>query len=136
MPLNLHKGRALTSLSLTPLIDVVFLLLIFFLVATKFAEEDRQLDVQLPTANEARPLTQQPQQLHVGVTEDGHFFVEGRRLTFQELDETMARAVENNPVSQAVVIRADERVDLRHVVQVMDLCNRHAISDYDLTVKE
>ena len=43
MAVNINKGQALGALSLTPLIDVVFLLLIFFLVATKFAEEDKEM---------------------------------------------------------------------------------------------
>ena len=52
MAVRIRKSSVLQSLSLTPLIDVVFLLLVFFLVATRFAEEDRQLDVKLPTASE------------------------------------------------------------------------------------
>ena len=53
MAVKIDKGSALDSLSLTPLIDIVFLLLIFFLVATKFAEEERELAVMLPEASEA-----------------------------------------------------------------------------------
>lgn len=136
MAVSIKKGAALGSLSLTPLIDVVFLLLIFFLVATKFAEEDHELDVQLPSASEARPLTSQPLELFVGITDAGKFFVGGREITYEELDETMERAVENNPVNQSVVIRADKRVPLEHVVQVMDLCNRHAINDYTVTTEQ
>ena len=48
---------------MTPLIDVVFQLLLFFLVATRFAAEDRELDVMLPAASEAKPLTAQPQRI-------------------------------------------------------------------------
>ena len=136
MAVSIKKGAALGSLSLTPLIDVVFLLLIFFLVATKFAEEDHELDVQLPSASEARPLTSQPLELFVGITDEGKFFVGGREITFEELDETMERSVENNPVNQSVVIRADKRVPLEFVVQVMDLCNRHAINDYTVTTEQ
>ena len=136
MAVSIKKGTALESLSLTPLIDVVFLLLIFFLVATKFAEEDHELDVQLPSASEARPLTVQPLELFIGVSDQGKFYVGGREVTHEELDEAMGRAVENNPVNQAVVIRADKRVPFEYVVQVMDLCNRHAISDYTVTTEQ
>ena len=51
MAVKIKKGTALGALSLTPLIDIVFLLLIFFLVATRFAEEDRERDVELPSAS-------------------------------------------------------------------------------------
>ncbi|MCA9174564.1 MAG: biopolymer transporter ExbD [Planctomycetales bacterium] len=136
MAVTINKGRALSSLSLTPLIDVVFLLLIFFLVATKFAEEDHEMDVQLPSASEARPLTSQPLELFVGISDSGTFFVGGREVTHEELDDTMGRAVENNPINQSVVIRADKRVPFDYVVQVMDLCNRHAITDYKVTTEK
>ena len=53
MAVKIKQGRALAALSMTPLIDVVFLLLIFFLVATRFEQEDRELDVVLPSASEA-----------------------------------------------------------------------------------
>ena len=45
MAVKIKQGRALAALSMTPLIDVVFLLLIFFLVATRFEQEDRALEV-------------------------------------------------------------------------------------------
>ena len=48
MPVTIKKGTALSSLSMTPLIDIVFLLLIFFLVTTRFSEEDHELEVMLP----------------------------------------------------------------------------------------
>ena len=51
MPVKFKQGQALMSLSLTPLIDVVFQLLLFFIVATRFADEDRELIVPLPDAS-------------------------------------------------------------------------------------
>ena len=48
MAVKIKKGNALSALSLTPLIDVVFLLLVFFLVTTRFAQEDYELSVVLP----------------------------------------------------------------------------------------
>ena len=53
MAVNIDKGRALDSINMTPVIDMVFLLLIFFLVASQFAEEERSLEVVLPSASEA-----------------------------------------------------------------------------------
>ena len=64
MAVKIRKSMLLQSLSLTPLIDVVFLLLIFFLVATRFAEEERSLEVKLPTASESKPMTFKPKAFH------------------------------------------------------------------------
>ena len=54
---NIKRSRVASTLSLTPLIDVVFLLLIFFLVTSEFEEEERRLDIVLPTATSAVPMT-------------------------------------------------------------------------------
>ena len=71
MAIELKQGRVLGALSLTPLIDVVFLLLIFFLVASRLSQEDRQLDIALPSAANAMPMTVMPQELVVNVDVQG-----------------------------------------------------------------
>jgi biopolymer transport protein ExbD len=133
MAVNIKHGRALGALSMTPLIDVVFLLLIFFLVASRFAQEDRELDVILPSASSAVPLTVQPTELFVNVDHEGRFFVAGKFLDADEVRAVLEQAVANNPVNQSVIIRADERVPFRAVVTVMDLCNQTGIYDYSVT---
>jgi biopolymer transport protein ExbD len=57
MSVKIDKGRLASGLELTPMIDIVFLLMIFFLVASKLDEDDRSLDVVLPQAAAAKPLT-------------------------------------------------------------------------------
>ncbi len=134
MAVKLKRGQALGTLSLTPLIDVVFLLLIFFLVATRFAQEDRELDVVLPSASEARPLTVQPRELFVNIDHQGNFFIDGKTLNGDEVEAVLRQAVANNPVNQSVIIRADKRVQLDYAVLVMNLCNKVGILDYKLTI--
>lgn len=135
MSVKINKGAALASLSITPLIDIVFLLLIFFLVATRFAQEDRELDVLLPSASEAKPLTVAPKELFVNIDKDGRFYVGGEILSANGVLEKLERAAVNNPGHQSVVIRADKRVVLDYAVQVMNLCNRAGISNYVLTTQ-
>ena len=135
MSVKIKKGVALASLSITPLIDIVFLLLIFFLVATRFAQEDRELDVLLPSASEAKPLTEAPKELFVNIDKDGRYYVGGDILTAEGVFERLQSAAVNNPGHQSVVIRADKRVMLDYAVQVMNLCNKSGISDYKLTIK-
>jgi biopolymer transport protein ExbD len=113
----------------------VFLLLVFFLVATRFAQEDRELEVQLPTASEARPLTEEPKELFVNIDKDGNYFVAGQRLAAPEVEVALRQAVADNPVNQSVVIRADKRVPFDFVVTIMDLCNRTGVRDYTVTTQ-
>ena len=133
MSVQLKKSTALANLSLTPLIDVVFLLLIFFLVTARFAEEDRELDVVLPSASEAQPLTVQPKEIFVNIDDSGRYFVDDKVMSIEEVGELLERAVANNPTSQSVIIRADKRVQLDHAVAIMNACNRAGVYDYTLT---
>jgi len=120
----------LSGLSLTPLIDIVFLLLIFFLVATKFEEEEREMQVVLPQSAEAMPIVARPSELFVNVDQEGRFLVAGRHVDEDELLRVFQQAWADNPGRQTVVIRADERCVWKHVVAVMDLCNKANIRDY------
>ncbi len=136
MAVEIDKGSALNTLSLTPLIDIVFLLLIFFLVATRFAEEEQEMDVMLPDASEAQPLTKKPRELFVNIDEKGAYYVTGKIVELPELEKILEAAYVNNPGRASVVIRADRRVPLQYAVSVMNACKKTGIRDYRLTTKK
>jgi biopolymer transport protein ExbD len=144
MAVKVNRGKALESLSLTPLIDVVFLLLIFFLLSTEFAEEKRQrelaeekrLRIELPEASEAMPLTSQPSELFVHIDKDGRFFCRGDFVDGTELLRILKQAWRNNPGRQAVIIRADRRCQFDYVVKAMNACNQANIRDYQVTAAD
>ena len=133
MTVRIRKSSVVEAMSLTPLIDIVFLLLIFFLVATRFAEEDRELDVVLPTASEAQPLVVQPQQIFVNIDQDGTFYLGGEHLDSQQLEMALRQNAANNPANMSVKIRADQRSDCQSLITVMNLCNQVGIFDYSVT---
>lgn len=135
MPVAIKKSTALGKLNLTPMIDVVFLLLIFFLVATKFEEQERELNVVLPQASEAMPLTAKPKELFVNVDREGRYIVNGQQLNLAALLDTLRQAAASNPGRQTVIIRADKRCVWEHVVAVMNLCNKAHIRDYRVTTE-
>ncbi len=122
MTIQLKTSRALASLSLTPLIDVVFLLLIFFLVATRFAEEEREMDIVLPEASEAAPLIVKPSHLFINVDKDGQYFVGGEQLDVAELEAALRQAWANNPEQQeSRIIRGDKRTAWESIATAMNL---------------
>jgi biopolymer transport protein ExbD len=133
MAVELEKTNSLFSLSLTPLIDVVFLLLVFFLVATEFAEQERELRVLLPEASEAQPLTSKPRELFLNIDAQGRYFVSGRTLTPDELDAALEMAWVNNPGRASVIIRADKRCPWQYVVAAINACLKANIRDYKVT---
>ena len=97
MTIRIHKRGAIGSLSLTPLIDIVFLLLIFFLVATRFSEEDKELDVDLPTASQAQPLVAEKEVTRIYVDRDGRFFVGDQLLDQLGVERSLRQTVANLP---------------------------------------
>jgi biopolymer transport protein ExbD len=136
MSVNINKGRTSGLVDLTPMIDVVFQLLLFFLVASRFADEERDLKVVLPQASEARPLIAKPEEFIVNVDRQGKIFVNHKVMTLQQLDRQLAQLAVSNPGRQTVVIRADERSDLKYAVSVMNACNKANIRDYRLSTAE
>ena len=130
MALTLNKGRSLGLLDLTPMIDVVFNLLIFFMVVSHFADTERDLKVRLPDGSEAMPITAKPREMYINIDEQGRYFVRSQQVTRQELGEILTQAALNNPTNQTVVIRADKRVAWDFVATAMRLCNQAGIHDY------
>ncbi len=134
MAVKINKGSS-QEVNLTPMIDLVFNLLIFFMVATEFAKEENELNVVLPSASAAMPLTAKPKEIFINITDTGEFFMIGKRVDETEIETYLIRAARNNPVQQKVIIRADKRVPFASVVKVMDLCNKAQVRDYTVTTE-
>ena len=129
MAVTIKKGTALGSLSMTPLIDIVFLLLIFFLVTTRFSEEDHELEVMLPTASEAKPLVVKPKEIFINIDSDGGYFIGSAKIDLEKMESMLAEADVNNPTGQTVIIRADRRCAWDAVVDAINTCQRAGIHD-------
>ena len=136
MAVKIKRSTVAGTLSLTPLIDVVFLLLIFFLVTSEFEEEERRIDIVLPTATSAVPMTSKPREIVIDIDEDGIVYLGGQPISGDNLEELLRAAVANNPTNQSAVIRADRATAFQPVVGVMDVCNRAGVSDYTVTTQE
>jgi biopolymer transport protein ExbD len=119
-----HEREPSPEINLTPLIDVVFLLLIFFMVSTTF-ERDAELLVELPQASsEAEPARQDT--IEVVVDVQGRFYVGGHQLVNTQLD-TVRRALEQAAEGldePQVVVSADAQTPHQAVVTVMDAARR------------
>ena len=123
------------EINITPIIDMVFLLLIFFLVATKFADIERDVRIDPPSSRNARPVTAIPQELVINVTAEGRIFIAGAEQAIEDLDRLLAAAIAKNP-QQSVVIRGDKQAMLQLAVNVLDLCERHGIARTYLTTRQ
>jgi biopolymer transport protein ExbD len=123
------------DIDLTPVIDMVFLLLIFFLVATKFADVERDVRVHPPSSRHARPITAIPEELVVNVTAEGDLLVAGRQRSMEEIGYLLKTATQGNP-HQSVVIRGDRNAVLHNAVGVLDLCEKYKVERTYLTTQQ
>ena len=94
------------TLEMTPLIDMVFLLLIFFLVATTFHQTEREMQIALPPAAFTGPISTALREIIINVDSDGSIIVSGRTIEPDDLRAMIAQAVEANP-DQKVTLRGD-----------------------------
>ena len=108
---------------LTPMIDVVFLLLCFFVTSQIFAQWETEIDVALPTAQTGEVPQRLPGEVIINVLADGSTVVNGQNLADAELRSMMDRLVQLFP-GQPVLLRADKLTDYEHVVRVLDTCRQ------------
>jgi len=111
------RSDADIAVDIAPLIDVVFILLIFFLVTATFVE-DTGLQIDRPKATEAEPLP--AESLRIQLTERGAFYVDGQQLEVSELRERIQHFVEAAPRSSVIVI-PDARAAAGALVDVLDI---------------
>ncbi len=126
--MNFRRGLPPESVGfqLAPMIDVVFLLLCFFVASQLFAQWESEIDIQLPTARSATTPERLPGEVILNVRADGTVVVSGRTLDADELDRLLARLVEIFP-GQPVILRADRSTPYQHVIAVIDACRRAEI---------
>jgi biopolymer transport protein ExbD len=119
------RPRAEPEVNLTSLIDVVLLLLIFFMVSTSFVKQS-QISIRLPQADSAAVVEEKPQQLDIMITEQGTYLVNGREL-INSRPETIRNALQklsDGDTSLPLTISADANARHQHVVTAMDVAGK------------
>lgn len=114
--------------NMTPVIDVVFLLLIFFLVATRMDQQELEVpaekeEIALPEVPSAQPMVMPPDHIVVNVTRDGAYIVNGEQVSEQQLLAIFRAAGEKNPGTQTVLVRGDGDSLLKHTARVLQFGN-------------
>ena len=123
-------------INLTPMIDVILTLLIFFMAATKLYDWDEQkLDVQVPNVASAEPLTEVPDDISLSISQDGKLAFNEDLVTLEELQQRLLTARKNYS-DQGVKIRADGRVPHQNVAEAMSACHAAGIGRIMFSVHE
>lgn len=124
------------DVNLTPLIDVVFLLLIFFMVTTTFQRET-ELQVNLPEAD-ATAAEDKQRPLEIVIDARGRYFVDGHELV-NSSPETLSAAIQKLTVGQKdrqVIVRADANVPFQPVVTAMDVVSKLGLVHMSIATSE
>jgi biopolymer transport protein ExbD len=116
------------GIQLAPLVDVLLLLLIFFLMTWNAARNENELDVKVPKASAARERSAPIGDVVVNVKSDGNVVVNRRTLNAAELTDLLKGLVQLN-AEQAVVIRGDETGAYKNVVEVLNICSQAGVSN-------
>ncbi|MBI4878733.1 MAG: biopolymer transporter ExbD [Planctomycetes bacterium] len=116
------------QINLTPLIDMVFLLLIFFMCATSFLDPEREIGIELPQAVSGEAPGEAPDELIINVLQDGTLIVSGRETDQAGLAAALERAARKS-AELPVTIRGDRLVHHERIVQVMDACGAAGLTN-------
>ena len=122
------------SLQLTSLIDVVFLLLIFFMVSTSFVDFTRRLDIELPEAKSSAEVVEKKSFLiEVGV--EKRISLNGKTVLLDDLESELKAGVVSGKFKPSLTVKADKRLDYGYVIKVMGLISGAGIRDISLATK-
>lgn len=125
------RRREDPRVDLTPLIDIVFLLLIFFLITTTFVKERKpNIPINVPAASSAE-VTPKEDGLTIHVTQDGKLFVKDEPKTEEELGGLLDEIKVRNPKTP-VLIRADERTQHGVIVRIMDMAKQKGLHRFGI----
>jgi len=135
MRIRRRNDESMELISLTSLIDVMFILIIFFLATTTFYQEERDLKVNLPDASDGQTLSSETSVLVINVREDGSYLLGTQSVTLPALHQALIQRLKEKP-EQKVLVRGDERSLHGHVAAAVLTCKRAGIQEanigYDL----
>lgn len=133
MPLKTHRDEQPT-LNMTPMIDVVFLLIIFFMVGTKFSELERKIGLQVPEVAKAGALTPAPKKRVVNVYRDGRIDLDRQAVTLEELTDQLT-AARGQYRDLGVLIRGDGQGAFQRVAEVLAACKEAGVAELGISVR-
>ncbi len=128
MPLKLSTEEDLPSLNLTSMIDVLFVLILFFMVGTTFNQQEKQVDIKLPGISAPKSMMPAPQRREVQVAADGTIFLDGNRLSILELTQRLGDMRRSYP-DLSVAIRGDGDAKHKTIVPVLGAINRAGVTN-------
>jgi biopolymer transport protein ExbD len=108
---------------IAPMVDILLVILVFFIVTWNFALSENELDVRVPTATKANETQPYVGQVVINIAANGTVIVNRQPKTSQELLELLRKLSQLYP-DQAIIVRGDQGVEYKHIVDVLDICRQ------------
>jgi len=128
------KGRA-PVLALTSMLDVIFLLLCFFVTISVYSQWESEISISLPKAATAEQPERLPGEIVVNLAKDGTVKVNGTALSLDDLQGRLRKISKFYP-GQPVIIRADKSARYEHLVRVIDTCRGADVWNFSLATEK
>ena len=122
------------ALALTSMLDVIFLLLCFFVTVSVFSQWESEISIKLPNAKTAEAPERLPGEIIVNLAKDGGISVNSVKLSLEELGERLAKVAKFFP-GQPVILRADKEVRYETLVKLIDTCRASDIWNFSLATE-
>ena len=120
-----------TAFALTSMLDVIFLLLCFFVTVSVFSQWESEISIKLPNAKTAETPERLPGEIIVNLSKDGKISVNSVALTLGDLCARLSKVAKFYP-GQPVIVRADKEVRYETLVELIDMCRAAGIWNFSL----
>ena len=134
MKFNVETKSRAPTLALTSMLDVIFLLLCFFVTVSVFSQWESEISIKLPAAKTAEQPERLPGEIIVNLAKDGTVKVNGSIMPLSELRDRLAKISKFYP-GQPVIIRADREVRYESLVSVIDTCREADVWNFSLATE-
>jgi biopolymer transport protein ExbD len=136
--MNFRKRTELhpAGFNITPLIDILLVLIIFFVLTWNLGRDEQEVNIKVPTAKESAETRARPGEIILNIRQDGTVFLYGKSLDAEQLLDTLKRVAKEFP-DQAITLRGDRNLPLQQLMKVMDVCSAADIRNVSFaTTKE
>jgi biopolymer transport protein ExbD len=118
-----HAKPEVFGFQIAPMVDILLVLLVFFIVTWNFSLSEKELDVKIPSATNAKNTDQYVGQVVVNVKTDGSIIFNRQPITADELVAKLRELAKLYP-DQAVILRGDQNANYKYIVNVLDICRQ------------
>jgi biopolymer transport protein ExbD len=118
-----HAEPKIFGFLIAPMVDILLVILVFFIVTWNFALSENELDVRVPNASKANEAQPYVGQVVINIAANGTVIVNRQPKSPQELLDLLKKLSQLYP-DQAVIVRGDQGVEYKHIVEVLDICRQ------------